>query len=67
MSFLGRIVAPHFVAGIVIEDGKVVRAAPIVRYMLGWSEDRVREYVNRKGWKATRHTDAPTPRRAPST
>lgn len=51
---LGRIVAPHFVAGVIVEDGRVVRAAPIVGYMKGWPEERVRAYVARKGWTATR-------------
>lgn len=51
---LGRIVAPHFVAGVIVEEGNVTRAAPIVGYMLGWSEERVRTYVRRRGWTATR-------------
>jgi hypothetical protein len=43
--------APHFTAGLVLANGKVVRAAPICSYMLGWSEARVREYCFRKFWK----------------
>jgi hypothetical protein len=54
-NVLGRIVAPHFVAGIECRDGRVVWAAPIVRYMIGWSEDHVRAYVAKRGWSATRH------------
>lgn len=54
MNALGRITAPHFVAGVVVEDDKVVRTAPIVGYMLGWTADEVRRYVHRKGWRITR-------------
>ena len=47
---LVRIVAPHFVAGLVARAGAVVRAAPIIRYMVGWTGKRVRDYCARKGW-----------------
>lgn len=47
-----RIQAPHFVAGIVINDfQKVSTAAPIVKYMLGWHVQSVREYCSRKYWQ----------------
>lgn len=49
---LVRIVAPHFVAGLVT-DGHVRRAAPILRYMIGWPDDRVRRYCVAKGWTAS--------------
>lgn len=49
---LVRIVAPHFVAGLEF-DGVVTRTAPILRYMRGWDDRRVRLYCARKGWKAT--------------
>lgn len=45
-----RIVAPHFVAGIDAEDGRVVEAAPILRYMIGWTGPQVAAYCTRKGW-----------------
>jgi len=41
-----RIVAPHFVAGVVVGE----RAAPIIRYMKHWSEVSIREYCERKKW-----------------
>jgi hypothetical protein len=45
--------APHFCAGVVVDErGTVVRAAPIVRYMIGWPAKRVTAYAGRKGWKA---------------
>lgn len=47
---LAQIDAPHFVAGIVLDSDVVVEAAPIVRYMRGWTRDRVCAYCQRKGW-----------------
>lgn len=46
--------APHFMAGFIVNNGKVVFAAPIIRYMLNWSEDRVRSYCKEKRWKVMR-------------
>lgn len=48
---LASIDAPHFFAGIVLDGGVVIRAAPIVRYMYGWSRERVRGYCRHKGWR----------------
>jgi hypothetical protein len=45
-----RIVARHFVAGLVAKDGKVVEAAPILRYMIGWTGKKVADYCAKKGW-----------------
>lgn len=47
---LAQITAPHFVAGIAIDDGVVTEAAPIVKYMRGWSRDKVRDYCHQKCW-----------------
>ena len=47
---LAAIDAPHFYAGIVLRDDRVVESANIVRYMRGWTRDRVREYCKQKGW-----------------
>ena len=48
---LVRVVAPHFVAG--LETDGTVRRAPILHYMVGWPDDRVRAYVKEQGWKAS--------------
>ena len=48
---LAAIDAPHFFAGIVLQDDKVIEAADIVKYMRKWSRDRVREYCKSKGWR----------------
>ena len=50
---LVRVVAPHFVAGVAIQDGVVVKAAPIMRYAIGWTGVRLRTYIKRKGWTAS--------------
>lgn len=49
---LVRVVAPHFVAGLV-SDGIVREAAPILKYTVGWPDDRARSYFAAKGWKAS--------------
>ncbi len=48
-----RVVAPHFVAALVVVADRVTTAAPILAYMRGWTGDRVRAYVARKGWRAS--------------
>lgn len=48
---LAAIDAPHFYAGIVLEGDIVTESAPILKYMRGWSRDKVREYCKLKGWK----------------
>lgn len=50
-EILASIDAPHFFAGIVLRNDKVIEAANIVRYMKGWSRDRVRDYCKQKDWK----------------
>ena len=47
---MAQIDAPHFCAGIDLKDDKVVAAAPILKYMMGWNRDRVRSYCEKKGW-----------------
>jgi hypothetical protein len=50
---LAVIDAPHFYAGIVLWGDKVVEAAPILKYMVGWDRDRVRAYCAKKQWKVS--------------
>ncbi|MGY2919469.1 hypothetical protein [Bradyrhizobium sp. USDA 3262] len=47
-----RVVAPHFVASFE-SDGVVRRAAPIIKYLVGKSDDQARQYIKSKGWKAS--------------
>lgn len=50
---LWRIEAPHFVAGLVVEDGRVVEAAPILGWANGKEWREVRAYCKRNGWHGT--------------
>lgn len=45
--------APHFCAGIVVVDGIVTEAAPILKWTIGKRRDWLRDYFRQKGWKAT--------------
>ena len=47
-----RVIAPHFVAGFET-DGIVRRTAPILKQLRGWTDDRARRYIARKGWRAS--------------
>lgn len=54
IEILAEITAPKpnaFCAGIVLWDDRVCETAPIVRYMRGWTRDRVRDYCKQKGWQ----------------
>ena len=50
IEMLAVIDAPYFYAGVVLRDDRVVEAANIIKYMRGWSRDRVRSYCKAKGW-----------------
>jgi hypothetical protein len=50
---LAAIDAPHFYAGIVLQNDRVIEAADIVKYMRKWTRDRVRGYCKDKGWKVS--------------
>lgn len=49
---LVRVVAPHFVAGFET-DGVVRRAAPILKRLIGESDDTARKVIARFKWKAS--------------
>ena len=50
VPLLCRIEAPHFVCGFDLVEDTVKNAAPIIRYMNGWTRDRVRAYCAKKSW-----------------
>ncbi len=50
---LVRVAAPHFVAGLVMDGDKCIRAAPILSWAVGKGRNELRAYFARKGWKAT--------------
>lgn len=55
-----QLTAKHFCAGLIVQNGKVTVTAPIVKYMAGWTLERVREYAAGCGWTVTevKTTDA---------
>lgn len=44
--------APHFYAGIVLENDVIVRAAPILKWAIGKRRAWLSDYFRQKGWKA---------------
>lgn len=46
--------APHFCAGLELRENKVVNAAPILKYMMGWNEEKVISYCKKKDWNVCR-------------
>jgi len=48
---LFRISSPYFVAGAVTKQSRVVKAAPIIKYMIGWHSLKVVQYCKKKGWE----------------
>ena len=50
---LVRVTAPHFCAGLIVEGGRCVTAAPILKWAIGKDADYLSRYFRRKGWRAT--------------
>lgn len=48
---LVRVEAPHFVAGLEVADGHVVRCAPILKWSHGKEINWLIRYFHRKGWR----------------
>lgn len=48
---LVRVEGPHFVAAIVLEKGRCIKAAPILHWAIGKSEAWLAAYFERKGWQ----------------
>ncbi len=46
-----RISSQYFVAGGTLRGKHVFRCAPIIKYMKGWSLEKLRIYCKRKGWE----------------
>jgi hypothetical protein len=49
---LVQVDAPHFCAGIVLDNGRCVKAAPILGWCVGRTVNMLRAYFKRRGWKA---------------
>ena len=48
---LYQVKSDYFVAGFCTANHKVVKVAPIIKYMKGWNLSRALEYAKSKGWK----------------
>jgi hypothetical protein len=46
-----QITSDYFCAAVIVEHERVVSAAPILYYMVGWTVDRVMWYCDKKQWK----------------
>lgn len=54
IEVLLQITAPppdSFCAGLVARDGRVIEAAPRIRYMRGWRAPQVVRHCRQKGWQ----------------
>jgi hypothetical protein len=51
-AMLVAVDAPHFYAGIVLQDGVVVEAVPILKWTVGKQRKWLSNYFQSKGWKA---------------
>ena len=51
---LYQITSDYFCAGLVSKECKVIKAAPIISYMLNKDISWVRDYINNKNWTLAR-------------
>lgn len=47
---LYQITAPHFCAGIIVENNVIIKAAPILRWMTDKDIGFIKEYCKKKKW-----------------
>lgn len=55
-DMLWQVTAPHFCAGLVTQNDWVVDAAPILWWTIGLHRGDLREYFQRKHWRAVQVT-----------
>jgi len=60
MRELIQIEGESFSAGVELENDFVVKAAPMLRYMLGWTSRKVLNYAAKRKWQVEQ-TDQPSP------
>ena len=46
--------ARNFTAAVILQDDVVVKTAPILQYMNGWTLSRVEEYCRKRHWTWTK-------------
>lgn len=60
-----QVTAPHFSAGIFIEDGRCIAAAPALEWALGKSVKELNAYFRRRHWQAAIRVAPPPPAEPP--
>jgi hypothetical protein len=60
MRELIRLSDKAFTAGVELEGDRVVKTAPLLRYMMGWTGAKVHRYAQIRNWDVEL-TDAPAP------
>lgn len=48
---LYQVDANHYVAGLVVDRGRIVKAAPILRWTVGRDINRVHTYLTKRGYR----------------
>jgi hypothetical protein len=54
-TVLFQIKAPHFCAGGEIKNRIIIKAAPIIKYMIGWKAEKLSDFCKRKKWDIKSH------------
>jgi hypothetical protein len=52
-----RIIAPHFVAGGEFKNGHAAKCASIIKYMVHWTPEAIRDYCATKRWTLEEYND----------
>jgi hypothetical protein len=50
-EYLLRVVAPHYCAGAVFKNGECIRAAPIIKWMVGKPPSEIKRFLVNKGYQ----------------
>lgn len=48
---LAQISTSYFCAGLILKEEVCIKAAPIIKYMIGWNRCKIREYCIKKNYK----------------
>jgi len=51
MNQLYRVITPYFVCGFEVKSNVVVKAAPIIHYIKGWTIKKTLNYFNNRGYE----------------
>jgi hypothetical protein len=54
MADLYQVSSRFFMGGVVLKNGTVVRASPIISFMKGWRSGKVAKYCRARNWDYTK-------------